>query len=134
MFLLQVETQANARTFREPRQRLLPEDTSPERICRAFGNARQAYMSTTGRRGGHGGSARTGMRWSGRPSWRRLDIRPFGDLKHSCAGAGSEPQKPIRSFCERAGHGRIVLSSAARHVRMRTVTVCSACSRVFRMV
>ena len=51
------QTQANARTFGSLGQRLLPEDTPPERIA-AF---RQC----------HGGGS---------------DIRPFGDLRHSCAG------------------------------------------------
>ena len=100
------QTQANARTFGSLGQRLLPEDTPPERIAAFRQCLSEAYMEHYGE--GEAGTARE-------------------------RGAGNGT-KPIRvRLWRRAGHGPgSSLSGAARACfRMRTVTVCSACSRVF---
>ena len=94
---------------------------------------RSLYGALRGRRGGHGPGARTGMRCSGRPSWRRLRHTTIWRPTTFMCGAGNGT-KPIRvRLWRRAGHGPgSSLSGAARACfRMRTVTVCSACSRVF---
>ena len=112
------QTQANARTFGSLGQRLLPKP-----IWSTTGKARRARPR----------SARTGMRCSGRPSWRRLRHTTIWRPTTFMCGAGNGT-KPIRvRLWRRAGHGPgSSLSGAARACfRMRTVTVCSACSRVF---
>ena len=128
------QTQANARTFGSLGQRLLPEDTPPERIAAFRQCLSEAYMEHYGKaRRARPGSARTGMRCSGRPSWRRLRHTTIWRPTTFMCGAGNGT-KPIRvRLWRRAGHGPgSSLSGAARACfRMRTVTVCSACSRVF---
>lgn len=128
------QTQANARTFGSLGQRLLPEDTPPERIAAFRQCLSEAYMEHYGEgEAARPGSARTGMRCSGRPSWRRLRHTTIWRPTTFMCGAGNGT-KPIRvRLWRRAGHGPgSSLSGAARACfRMRTVTVCSACSRVF---
>ena len=77
------QTQANARTFGSLGQRLLPEDTPPERIAAFRQCLSEAYMEHYGE--GEAGTAREredGYDRHGGGS----DIRPFGVLRHSCAG------------------------------------------------
>lgn len=128
------QTQANARTFGSLGQRLLPEDTPPERIAAFRQCLSEAYMEHYGE--GEAGTAREredgyALFWqtvmAAAPTYDHLatyDIHVRGRKRYE-----ADP----RSFVEAAGHGPgSSLSGAARACfRMRTVTVCSACSRVF---
>lgn len=128
------QTQANARTFGSLGQRLLPEDTPPERIAAFRQCLSEAYMEHYGE--GEAGTAREredgyALFWqtvmAAAPTYDHLATYDI----HVRAGNGT---KPIRvRLWRRAGHGPgSSLSGAARACfRMRTVTVCSACSRVF---
>ena len=116
------QTQANARTFGSLGQRLLPEDTPPERIAAFRQCLSEAYMEHYGE--GEAGTARE----------REDGYALFWQTVMAAAPTYDHLAKPIRiRLWRRAGHGPgSSLSGAARACfRMRTVTVCSACSRVF---